>query len=318
MDFSLNFLSQEICFCNKEEVIYQVFCLAQKEKVLLFASFAAIERYQLAPLLEEVLAKKGAHWANIHPNPSVNLVSEMLETLGNQNFTAIVAIGGGSCIDLAKAYCAFTCAENSFTPDEIRESIQTKQYLHREVAVPLYALPTTAGTGSEVTQWATIWDTEENKKLSIDAEFLLPKAAWVTPQFTFNAPPLLTLSTALDALSHAMESCWVKKSNPYSFSLAKTTACIVADVLPKLMLNLQDPKLRAEMSKAALLAGLAFSQTRTGAAHAISYALTLEYDIPHGIAAAISLPKILSLTQNIRPELVELETPFEKHGGFST
>lgn len=318
MNFELNFFQQEICFCTKEEVLQNLKNISQKEKVLLFASDSAVKRYALEPFIKIFLKNGGQRWSEIQPNPSMGLVTKMLSDLQEEKFTAIVALGGGSCIDLAKAYCAFANQTEKINEECLREEIKDKKYLEKTIIgrVPLYAIPTTAGTGSEATQWATIWDTTKNEKLSIDAPFLLPEAAWVCPELTYDMPPSLILATGLDALSHAMESCWVKASNPYSFALAQNAVETIANTLPKLLKNRQEKSLYNDMMQAALLAGLAFSQTRTGAAHAISYALTLQYDIPHGIAAAMSLPEILTVTKKVKPELAILEMPFKKYGGF--
>ena len=159
----------------------------------------------------------------------------------------------------------------------------------------LIAIPTTAGTGSEVTPWATIWDQAAGQKYSLHQECTWPEAAVIDADLMISLPAGATLASGLDALSHALEAIWNVNRNPVSMSLAVQSARRTLATLPALMRDLHNPQLRSDMAEAALLAGLAFSNTKTALAHSLSYDITLQHGVPHGIACSFSLPLVLEM-----------------------
>jgi len=174
---------------------------------------------------------------------------------------------------------------------------------------PVIAIPTTAGTGSEVTMWATIWDMEEKKKYSLSHPKLYPKIALLDPELTLTLPEKETIYSGLDALSHAMEAIWNKNHNPISDNFALKAISIVHNYLPELRKDLTNLDLRGQLLHASLLAGMAFSNTKTALAHSISYPLTAHFGVPHRLACSFTLPAILKyLRQNII--LPEFDTIF--------
>lgn len=258
----------------------------------------------------------------IPANPSVQDVADLLEALRQQEFDpeAILAIGGGSCMDLAKALSAFWRLPPSLSRsgDSVREGIHEKAYLAKgHSLVPLVTMPTTSGTGSEVTHWATIWDSQNQQKLSIDCPELFPLGAVLIPEWTAGMPAALTLSTGLDALSHAMEAFWANASTPLSRALSIAAVQKIRCFLPQVLSKPQDIVLRQEMCVASLLAGLAFSGTRTTACHSLSYPLTMLHGIPHGFAAALTLLPVLRRNKAVLPEIQQLEDIFAEEGGLS-
>lgn len=182
----------------------------------------------------------------------------------------IVALGGGSVIDSAKVFAA---AGGSFP--NVARFIETGQDAETFANTPIIAVPTTAGTGSEVTCWATVWDEARGKKFSLARKELYPEAAIVDPALMLGKPYGLTLSTGLDTLSHALESIWNVNANPISARFAVASARRILRDLPNLLGDLQNLDLRASMAEASLMAGLAFSNTKTAIAHNISYPITL-------------------------------------------
>jgi alcohol dehydrogenase len=200
----------------------------------------------------------------------------------------IVAVGRGSVLDAAKVVAS---AGGDFA--RVRRYVVTGEGADQLRFVPIIAVPTTAGTGSEVTCWATVWDAEVKRKYSLSHAALYPAIACVDPDLTLNAPRDLTVATGLDALSHALESIWNIHANPVSQALAETAAREILEVLPALARNLGHAALRARMSRVATLAGLAFSNTRTALAHSLSYHLTLHHGVSHGIACSFSLPMVM-------------------------
>jgi hypothetical protein len=226
------------------------------------------------------------------PNPDVASLAELYRAFwtGPAAGEVIVAVGGGSVIDTAKtlmvgtedasfeALVALLAAGRPFEPHRVK---------------PLIAVPTTAGTGSEVTPWATVWDKGASRKYSLHLPQTWPQAAIVDPDLTASLPAGPTLAAGLDALSHALESIWNVNANPVSDTHAVAAARAVLATLPELMQDLNSRALRTRMSQAALQAGLAFSNTKTALAHSISYEMTLQHGLPHGIACSFTLPMVL-------------------------
>lgn len=228
----------------------------------------------------------------VQPNPDVAQLAGLYDRFWQtaDKCEAIVAVGGGSAIDTAKALMVGT-ASGQFS-ELIGLLSKGKPFTPADVK-PLIAVPTTAGTGSEVTPWATIWDAASQKKYSLHLDVTWPEAAIVDPELMLSVPHGTTVSTGLDALSHALESIWNVNANPISDALAVSAVEDIFDCLPKLMRNLDDIDLRERMSLAALKAGLAFSNTKTALAHSISYEMTLRHGLAHGIACSFTLPLVL-------------------------
>ena len=165
-------------------------------------------------------------------------------------------------------------------------------------SVPSIFIPTTHGTGSEVTMWGTIWNKEEKKKYSISHPDLYPNVAILDGNLSLSLPLDISIITVMDALSHSFETIWNKNANPKSTSLAIDAICIILQNIEMLKENPMDVTIRRKMLKAANIAGLGFSNTKTAAAHSISYPLTMLYSIPHGIASSISLIPILLINKD--------------------
>lgn len=257
-------------------------------------------------LLARVEAIIGAQLAcvidQVQPNPDVAELGETWERFWREHpeTEVIVAVGGGSTIDTAKVLmvgndsgcfaemvAGLAGEGGGFTPTRFKT---------------LIAVPTTAGTGSEVTPWATVWDRARQKKYSLHLPQTWPAYAVVDPRIMLSLPATVTLQSGLDALSHALESIWNVNANPVSDTFAVAAVQEVMDVLPLLMERLDDLALRGRMALAALKAGMAFSNTKTALAHSISYEMTLRYGVPHGIACSFILPMVLERAIGPRPD----------------
>lgn len=244
---------------------------------------------------------------SISPNPQISHLVALHKNL--PKFDSIIALGGGSVIDSAKFFSYF------YGFDEVDSAgflyHITQGDLYQKALKPIYAFPTTSGTSSELTSWATIWDKESVTKYSLNDAMLYPKIALYDVSLTLSLPLKSTIYTALDALSHAFESLWNKNSNPISTTYAiKAIEIILSDLAP-LSENLHSMPLRSSIMLASIYAGLAFSNTQTALAHAISYPLTMKFDTPHGLACSFSLPLLLenlALESNARAILM----PFKK------
>lgn len=227
---------------------------------------------------------------DVEPNPSFNGLRIACRSFGTaaEAPEAIVALGGGSVIDTAKVLSA---SGGDFS--RVQAYLEGRSGAETLLNVPIIAVPTTSGTGSEVTCWATVWDTEAKKKYSLARPNLYPEHAILDPELTLRIPRALTLSTGLDALSHALESIWNVNANPVSANHAVFAASEILMALPPLLRRLDDVALRARVARASLSAGLAFSNTKTALAHSLSYYLTLHHGTVHGIACSFSLPAVM-------------------------
>ncbi|RIX82080.1 iron-containing alcohol dehydrogenase PsrA [Acidovorax cavernicola] len=229
---------------------------------------------------------------DVRPNPDVEQLAGLYNRFWKDGTScdAIVAVGGGSAIDTAKALMVGT-ASGQF--DELVSLLATGKPFTPASVKPLIAVPTTAGTGSEVTPWATIWDARNQKKYSLHLDATWPEAAIVDPELMLSVPAGTTVSTGLDALSHALESIWNVNANPISDTFAVSAVQDIFACLPALRQDLGNLDLRERMALAALKAGMAFSNTKTALAHSISYEMTLRHGLPHGIACSFTLPIVL-------------------------
>ncbi len=251
------------------------------------------EKYfsELAASLVSSIGEPQSVINNITPNPDFETLRDNCQTFADSVSadTVIIALGGGSVIDTAKVLAS---TDNGFEP--VRQFLETGKSESRLVSYPIIAVPTTAGTGSEVTRWATVWDVKSQKKYSLARPSLYPTHAVIDPNLTLGLPRQMTIYTALDALSHSLESLWNRNANPVSSNYAVYAASQMISALPLLAEDLGNIELRERVSKACLFAGLAFSNTKTALAHSLSYPITLKYDIVHGLACSFSLPMIMS------------------------
>ena len=244
-------------------------------------------------VIETTAAKAGAPLIvidDIAPNPDCRALAAQCARLGALDDApeVFVALGGGSVIDSTKVFAA---AGGRF--DRVLRYLRDKSGAAALSATPILAVPTTAGTGSEVTCWATVWDEENGRKYSLARPNLYPECAIVDPALMLAKPRALTVATGLDALSHALESIWNVNANPVSAHLAVAGAKLILDTLPKLARNLDSLDLRSRQAEASLNAGLAFSNTKTAIAHNLSYPITLGWGVQHGIACSFTLPIVL-------------------------
>jgi len=231
-------------------------------------------------------------------NPDLQIVDKIRFP---EDCTQVVGVGGGSKLDITKALFAKLISNNSMSLENLVENSHLlDSFKSVRAQYKLVLIPTTFGSSAEITKWGTLWDFEKKKKYSVDNELLYADTALIDPGLSLSAPKEITAFTGLDMLSHALESIWNKKRNFITVNLALNSIRLCIETLPKLLKNLGSLEYRGTMSEACLLAGYAFSQTRTTAAHALSYPLTLFHNIPHGFACSITLGSIFNynITEN--------------------
>lgn len=245
-------------------------------------------------------------------NPGLHETQIAIDRLAGQGFDLIVAFGGGSAMDAAKALAA------ALTPETGNRDLATLiaapgRYL-TGACLPVVALTTTSGTGAEVTPFATIWNHAEKKKLSLASPLLFPQAAIIDPELTWGLSRDLTLSTGLDALNQAFESVWNRNATSVTRGIAGRAIAQGFVALPRLAADLDDHEARTIIAEASLLAGLAISQTRTAICHAISYPLTAHFGLPHGWACAVSM---VAAAREVLAEVPECLTPVALQAGYA-
>jgi len=261
---------------------------------VLVLAFEPAHALGLAARWRQQLGERLVDWVDVADGLSSigrarELAARVWPALAQRPDCVLLAVGGGTTLDLAKL---LRCRPLDHRFEALADALRGRAAWPALALAPLWLVPTTAGTGSEVTRWATVWDTDGNVavKRSLDEPFGFAQRAFIDPLLSQSCPPALTRDAALDTLAHGLEAIWNHHANPVSDRLALAAARRVIHNLPQLLQRPGDVALRSALSLAALEAGLAFSQTRTALAHALSYAVTLEQGLPHGLACAIWLP----------------------------
>lgn len=235
--------------------------------------------------------KKVEYFSDVEPNPSCESVDKATEIARSINANCIIGLGGGSALDISKIVSCLVTNEGSIYDYYAGgEKVLTKR------KTTLVCIPTTAGTGSEVTNVGVF----TNKKLGIKMPFVTdefwPDYAIIDSELTYSLPPAITASTGMDAFCHAIEAYWNKASQPMCDMMAMGAMKLVLENIYKAYREPSNKEARAAMIKASLIAGVAFSQTRTTGVHAISFPLTTEYGVSHGIACSITLPAFIKIS----------------------
>ncbi|MGX7195666.1 iron-containing alcohol dehydrogenase family protein [Enterococcus olivae] len=251
-------------------------------KGLLICSKRLVKNGFTAKLFEEN-KQLAATFTEISENPDVTEAQECVELIREKQITFIVALGGGSVIDLAKV-CGTLC----FAEEEVAAYLGSGLALP-EQRLPLIAIPTTSGTGTEVTAAAVLTDRELGKKSPIISDNFYPDIALVDPELTLTVPPRVTANTGMDALCQAIEGYWSKGHQPICDALAIHAARLIFENLLTVYHEPENLTARENMSEAALIAGLAFAIPKTTSSHACSYPLTNIYGIPHGEACTLTI-----------------------------
>lgn len=222
-------------------------------------------------------------YSEVSPNPEVAEVDACAQKIREEKADFLVALGGGSALDCAKA-----AGSICFTEDTIRKYHGTGEAMPQK-HLPLIAIPTTAGTGSEVTCVAVLSDKELGKKGPIVSNGFYPAVALIDPELTYTLPPYMTASCGIDVLCHAVEGFWSNGHQPICDALALHASKIVFQYLKTAYHEPENKEARAKMAEASVIAGLAFTLPKTTSSHACSFPLTNLLHIPHGEACGLTL-----------------------------
>ena len=248
-----------------------------------------------APRAQQIMEENKAVCAvfsEVEPNPQLKGIIQVTELARKHQAQGVIGVGGGSTLDTAK----FAAAIALDGGDAIDYYEGRRPFPARRLA--MIAVPTTAGTGSEVTQVSVVSHGDEKKTINNPA--FMPKAAIVDPELSSSVPPKVTMNTGLDAMAHALEGYWSVNHQPICDVLAIETVRTVLNNLERAWRDGSDMEARSNMAYAALLGGMAFAQPKTAASHACSYPLSEDYHLPHGEACAFTLDSIVMLNADER------------------
>jgi alcohol dehydrogenase class IV len=240
--------------------------------------------------LETVLSEAGIRYAvydKTNANPTVKNVEEAWNLYRQESCEALIAFGGGSSMDCAKAVGARVAY-----PKRSLDQLKGLLKVWRKIP-PLIAIPTTAGTGSEVTLAAVITDSEKKYKYTMNNFTLIPTYAVLDPAVTYTLPPSLTATTGMDALTHAVEAYIGRSTTKETRRLALEAVRLIFENIETAYQDGTDHTARANMLRAAYAAGIAFSKSYVGYIHAVAHSLGGQYNIPHGLANSVLLPIVL-------------------------
>lgn len=225
-------------------------------------------------------------FSEIEPEPDARGVEAGLELARSEGCEAVVGVGGGSTLDTAKAISVMLRNKG-----HIRDYAGENQIPNP--GAPIIALPTTAGTGSEVTIWSVIAEKDKKTKYGVGSPYMTATLALCDPQLTVTLPPHITAFSGIDALSHALESYVNKATQPISEALSIQAMELVARSLRVAVVDGENIQARSDMLLASLMAGISFNSTRLGIAHALAMPLGANYKMPHSVIITTLLPEVM-------------------------
>lgn len=272
------------------------------KSALVIAGKSAVESGRLKVVESELIEAEIDYivYSDYRPEPTISQAEKVSDHVvelikSGKKIDFIIGYGGGSSLDMAKI-----ASLASANPKPIKQYIGVEKVPKK--GLPLILIPTTAGSGSEVSKSIVLIDEIEGIKDSIVSENVIADLAVVDPLLTITMSPKLTAMTGIDALSHAIESYMSLKANAFTDSLALKAINLISTNLRRAYSNGDNIKARKAMSEAALLAGLAFSNSSNCIGHAIAYSFSAKYGIPHGMACGISLPYVMKFNMLAIPE----------------
>ncbi|HJF26941.1 iron-containing alcohol dehydrogenase [Acinetobacter bohemicus] len=235
---------------------------------------------------------------DVPPDSSLETVRKAAKLYRDQNCDAIIAVGGGSVIDTSKA--------TNILVSEGGNDLLKYSGAHNlpKPLKPFFVIPTTSGTGSEVTMIAVVSDTEKNVKMPFASYYLMPHAAILDPRMTQTLPPHLTAMTAMDAMTHAVEAYTCMAANPISDAYATAAIKKISAHLFNVLDTPTDAQGRLELAQASTMAGIAFSNSMVGLVHSLGHSLGAVAHLPHGLCMNLFLPYVLEYNKEVNGERI--------------
>ncbi|SDN87195.1 iron-containing alcohol dehydrogenase [Alkalicoccus daliensis] len=233
--------------------------------------------------------------ANVLPEPTIESIQEIADDLKGKKFDYIIGVGGGSVLDAAKLLSVLKT--NKETLKEMLDTAEVKL-----PGIPTALIPTTAGTGSEVTPNAIVTIPEQELKVGLVSRHLLPQLVVVDPQLTLGLPKPITAATGMDAYTHAIESFISNKANKLSDMFALESIRLISDSIVEAYDNGKSLEAREKMIVGSMYGGMALTSAGTAAVHALAYPLGGKFNIPHGVANSMLLPHVMSFNLSSIPD----------------
>lgn len=262
--------------------------LNENDKPLIITDGGVVEAgvsEKVAKVLETA-GMKYSFYSDVASDPPIKIIEEAANVYYTESCNSIIGLGGGSCMDAAKAVAVVV------TTGEGIECYRDGRMVSAKL-VPIIAIPTTAGTGSEVTGVTVISDTQNKIKLAIKGKPLIPEVAVLDPELLLGIPPRIAAATGSDALIHAIEAFLSKKSNPITDCLALQAIRMISRHLRLVSVDTLDLESQGEMLLGSCIAGLAFSNAGLGLVHSLGHPLGAFYHVSHGLACALYLLPVL-------------------------
>lgn len=226
------------------------------------------------------------HFSGVDPEPTVKEVDDGRELVRKEAVNVVIGVGGGSALDVAKAVAGLA-----------REEGETIDYFNgrpiTRPGIPFVAVPTTAGSGAEVTKNSVLVDPDTRRKQSIRSDLWMARSVIVDPILTFTAPRRVTAHSGMDAFTHALESFTSRFSNPVTEALSWQAILLIARNIYTAFSKGHDKEARENMALGSLMAGMAFNNSRLGAVHGLAHPIGVKYGLPHGLVCAILLPYVI-------------------------
>ncbi|MCI6467847.1 MAG: iron-containing alcohol dehydrogenase [Faecalicatena sp.] len=260
----------------------------QSDHVFLISD-RGLEKIGVVKRIQDIIEAGGikcTSYLDVIPNPTVTIVNEATALYKECGATSMVALGGGSSMDVAKAVGVLAKYGGEITDYEGNHKVPGP-------IVPMIAIPTTAGTGSEVTASAVITDESRNYKLSVFSYENLPKYAILDPELIMTAPASIAASCGVDALIHAMEAYISTNASPFSDAMAEKAMELIGGNIRRFVANRKDEEAACAMMAGCNFAGIAFAWARLGNVHAMSHPVSAYFNVPHGVANSILLPTVM-------------------------
>jgi alcohol dehydrogenase len=264
------------------------------DPVLLVTGRTALKETGILDKVRQILKKENIDfflYDQVSPEPDTEMVDRGLILARQNKCKVIVGIGGGSAIDVAKAIAGLGVEEDFDSVAEYLEDEGTKRL--NSYGLPFIAIPTTAGTGAEVTRNSVIINRNTRSKRSFRSNYLFARIAIIDPALTLNLPKEITASTGMDTLSHLIEGYISRKSNPLTDVLALKGITLVGEALIPAYNNGSDLEAREKMCLASLLGGIILTNSGLGIAHGVAAFLGALFEVPHGVANGILLPQAI-------------------------
>jgi len=286
--FSFKIPQEIICGVNSIEKLPELLNKQGLKKAMVISG-PHLNKMGVVKKITDILERAGLtfdSFTQTEANPSVETVDKATKAFVDSGADCIIALGGGSPMDVAKAVGILAKFGGSIGTYEGADKVPG-------AIVPLIAIPTTAGTGSEVTAFAVITDRSRNYKLTVFSYELIPAYAVLDPTLVMTTPEKTAAACGIDALVHAIEAYLSKAASPFSDAMAEKALELIGNNIRLFVADRTNPEAAANMLYGSMFAGIAFAWARLGNVHAMAHPLGGYFDVPHGVANAILLPTVL-------------------------